>query len=470
MAECNSSRDRSNNIKIDNMIKYKIILTILVGALWLGSCSQQTSQKEEVEHPNLTKLKNQTAEFRPEIIKMNEQVYVAVGYDGSNSAMIIGDDGVIIIDALRSLGAAEKVEEAFKQICDKPVVALIYTHGHQDHTGGTSAFVGANKAVQIIAREGFKEELQEHSPVEKILAKRNARQFGRNLPDSEIINRGVTAGRTPTDRVGKGYIAPNRTFSDSLVITIAGIDLELYAVNAETNDHLFVWTPSLKALFTGDNYYKAFPNLYAIRGSRYRDVKSWGEVVKIMSTFPVEHLVPGHTRPLTGAANVHQNLTNYASAILSVYEQTIACMNKGYTVQKAVESVKLPADLREQDNLQEFYGSVAWGVRSIFAFYVGWFDGNPTHLYPLELVNEAAHIVKMAGGEEKVLAHLNSAFEDGDYQWGLQLSDYLLQLNYKAGEVIVLKIALLRKLAAQQINAPARNYYLSFANELEAKL
>ena len=69
--------------------------------------------------------------------------------------------------------------------------ALIYTHGHLDHTGGTSAFVGNNKDVKIIAREGFKDELQEHSPVEPILKQRNIRQFGRDLPANEIINRGV---------------------------------------------------------------------------------------------------------------------------------------------------------------------------------------------------------------------------------------------------------------------------------------
>jgi alkyl sulfatase BDS1-like metallo-beta-lactamase superfamily hydrolase len=71
-------------------------------------------------------------------------------------------------------------------------------------------------------------------------------------------------------------ISPNLTFSDSLWINLAGLEFELYAVNGETNDHLFVWCPSQEALFAGDNYYKAFPNLYAIRGSRYRDVQSWG--------------------------------------------------------------------------------------------------------------------------------------------------------------------------------------------------
>jgi len=454
--------------KLNKILSFGLLIT---GIVFQQACQNSTEKntlpEQGQEHPNITKLKNQSAEFRPEIIQLNDQVYVAVGYDGSNASMVIGEQGVVIIDALRALGAAEKVAEEFRKITDKPVKALIYTHGHLDHTGGTSAFTGNHKDVQVIARAGFKDELQEHSPVEAILKQRNARQFGRDLPAKDIINRGVAAGSTSTDRAGKGYLEPNMTFQDSAFLRLAGIDFELYAANGETNDALFVWIPSLKTLFTGDNYYKAFPNLYAIRGSQYRDVKSWGESIHKMSTFPVEYLVPGHTRPVSGKAVVHRNLTNYASAILSVYDQTIDAMNKGYTLQHTVDKVRLADSLSTQPNLQEFYGSVPWGVRSIFLHYVGWFDGNPTNLYPLSAPQEAKHMMELAGGESNMLRNLNKATDEGNYQWGLQLADYLLQTDYERTKVMEAKIRLLRGLAAQQINAPARNYFLSYAYELE---
>ena len=453
--------------------KYKYILNLtlfLLVIILLEACYNPSDESSVQEHPNITKLKNHSSEFSPEIIQLNKNVYVAVGYDGSNASMVIGEQGVVIIDALRALGAAEKVAEEFRRITNEPVKALIYTHGHQDHTGGASAFIGKSKGVKVIAREGFKEELQERSPVEPILKQRNARQFGRNLPVKDIINRGVAAGSTSTDRVGKGYINPNFSFNDSLYITLAGMDFELYSANGETNDQLFVWCPGLATLFTGDNYYKSFPNLYAIRGSQYRDVKSWGESVQKMSTFPVEYLVPGHTRPLSGKSLIHRNLKNYSSAILSVYNQTIDAMNKGNTLQQTVDSVRLADSLLNQPNLQEFYGSVPWGVRSIFLHYVGWFDGNPTNLYPLSTSQEAKHIIDLAGGTNKMLKHLNYAVKEGNYQWGLQLADYLLKVDFERLEVTKKKIKLLRGLAAQQINAPARNYYLSYSYELEEKI
>lgn len=446
---------------------------LFLSIVFIQSCEQtkvvdgNKVKVEQGEHPNITKLRQQSAEFTPEIIKLNENVYVAVGFDGSNASMVIDDEGVVIVDALRALGAAEIVAGKFREISDKPVKAVIYTHGHADHTGGSSAFVGDSKDVKVIAREGFKEELQENSPVEAILKIRNGRQFGRGLKDEDVINRGVGPGITSSDRVGEGYIKPNTTFQGDLKINLAGIDFELYAADGETNDELFVWIPGFETLFTGDNYYKSFPNLYAIRGSQYRDVKSWGESIQKMASFPVEYLVPGHTRPLSGKDKVHENLNNYSTAILSVFDQTIDAMNKGYSLQQTVDSVRLSDDLINQANLQEFYGSVPWGVRSIYLHYVGWFDGNPSNLNPLSGSEEARRIIELAGGEQVMYEQLNEAIATGNYQWGLQLSDYLLQTDYKNTQVIEMQIKLLRALAAQQINAPARNYYLSYAHELE---
>ena len=57
---------------------------------------------------------------------------------------------------------------------------------------------------------------------------------------------------------------------DRLKVTLAGIDLELVHAPGETPDQLNVWWGKEKVLFPADNIYKAFPNLYAVRGTTTR--------------------------------------------------------------------------------------------------------------------------------------------------------------------------------------------------------
>ena len=47
--------------------------------------------------------------FEPAIIKVAENVYTAIGYQVSTNTMIVGDDGVIIIDPGQQVGGAEQV-------------------------------------------------------------------------------------------------------------------------------------------------------------------------------------------------------------------------------------------------------------------------------------------------------------------------------------------------------------------------
>ena len=59
--------------------------------------------------------------------------------------------------------------------------------------------------------------------------------------------------------------------------------------------------------------------------------------------------------------------------------------------------------------------------------------------------------------------------KEGDFQWALELADYLKWMGKAERESARdIKISALRSLAAQEYNAPNRNYYLSYAIELES--
>ncbi|ELS01831.1 alkyl sulfatase-like hydrolase [Xenococcus sp. PCC 7305] len=457
------------------MKKRSIIKTIFVGAIsgcvafiTPSAVAQFESGTDDLTPTEL--LEQHSEQFKPEIIQITENIYTAVGYDGSNASLIVGETGSFIVDTLRATSAAEVVLAEFKKITDKPIEAIIYTHSHGDHIGGAKVFAQDFNPV-IYARSNFAPEIRESSVI-KARRVRGARQFGRNLSDDEIINRGIAPARTPTVGVGEGFLPPTETFGDEkLAVTIAGIQVEMVAAPGETDDQLYVWLPELEVLFSGDNFYRAFPNLYAIRGTPYRDVQQWANSVAQMSQLGADYLVPGHTRPITGEPEIQEALANYSAAIQTVYEQTIAGINRGLTPDELVQEVQLPPELASQPYLIEFYGAVPWAVRSIFTGYLGWFDGNPANLFALPPEAEAQRMVELAGGSELFLAEIKTSLDQEDYQWVLQLADHSIRLGgASAVEAKKLKIQALRALAEQQVNAPARNYYLSVANELEAEL
>ena len=109
---------------------------------------------------------------------------------------------------------------------------------------------------------------------------------------------------------------------------------------------------------------------------------------------------------------------------------------------------------------------VPWGVKSVFYGKIGWFDGNPTSLLPLSEREQAERIIGLGGGADNIFMELQDAIGSEEYQWAMQLADYLLATEYRTAEATEIKIQALRGIARQQINPTARNYYFTFANEL----
>lgn len=415
-------------------------------------------------------LKERNKEFREEVIEVADNVYTAVGFSVSNVSMIVGKTGVVIIDTGLDTFRAKKILAEFRKITDKAVRAIIITHGHGDHTGGVSVFVGDGKP-EIWAHANFESEARHWKRAGLTVQKlRGARQGGFRLPRTQRINNGIAPAQYPK-RQGSVFnsqaVKPTRLLrSKRNKLDIAGISLELVQSPGETNDQIYVVIPDRKVLFSGDNFYKSFPNLYAIRGTPKRDVRLWAKSLTAMLNKKPKVLVGGHTRPIIGRDKVKSVLTDFRDAVKFVHDKTAEGMNKGMTADQLVKYVKLPDRLAKKEYLREFYGNVEWGVRHVFSFYVGWFDGNPTNLGRLSPKEEATRMVKLAGGKDRLLQRAREAFKKGDAQWTAQLTDYLLALDPNSKTAKSLKADALTVLGERCLTATGRNYYLTVAQEL----
>ena len=413
--------------------------------------------------PNKALVNHNKTQFKKSVIELCPGVWTAVGFAASTQHMIAGESTVTIVDTSESTGAAELVLGEFRKITDKPIERIIYTHSHRDHISGASVF-SEGRDIPILASHTFQSDLigqdQHNIAPNKALNRRTMAQFGFGLTAEQRISLGCGPGDRPMEGMGAGHIAPNQLIDSDTDLDLDGIAAQLIMAPGETADHMVVWLPEHKVLIPGDNWYHAFPNLYAIRGTAYRDFHAWANSLHLLDKLAAEVLAPGHTMPVFGADNVHEVLTTTREAIMHVMQHTAEGMNAGLSMDDIAATITLPTAIAAKPWLGEFYGKASWSARAYASGTLGWYDGNPTNLGTLSTATRAQHIADLAGGTQALLSAANAT---DDLQWKLELCDQLIALGEPAEQ---LKATTMQALAETEINATARNTYLWEAKQL----
>jgi uncharacterized sulfatase len=417
--------------------------------------------------------------FEPAIIEVADNVYTAIGYQVSANTMIVGADGVIIIDPGQQIAGAEQVRAEFAQITDKPVRAIIYTHGHGDHTNGAAAFFEADVGIEVWARANFGSEINRVAAAGLGGGARPSNTQGFDLNPEQKIGVGVAipperppAGSGMVDgvavRAQPRRITPTNTFSEDRVsLEIAGVELQLVAAPGETADQLYVWLPEQRVVFAGDNFYQSWPNVYPLRGTARRSIRDWISSIDSMVQEDPLHVVGGHTTPMLN--NAAEVLTNYRDAMQWVHDRTIEGAKQYMTPDELVDYAALPPHLADLDYLADYYGSV-WGtVRDIYAQDLGWFDGDPLNLHRETPFRQSQRMADLAGSVDTLWMKAQEAMAADDPLGAAQLAQHVIRLRPDDPAPMLLMADALDIIGQRTFNAPARNYTLSSANRFRAQ-
>ncbi|MEN0065198.1 MAG: alkyl sulfatase dimerization domain-containing protein [Myxococcota bacterium] len=403
-----------------------------------------------------------------ELLEIVDGIHVAIGYGLANAILLEGPEGIVLVDAMESATAAREVREAFRSITDVPVSALILTHNHADHVFGGAVMAPGD--VPVYAHKETEAEIDRVVNVTReILQVRSAAMFGSALPDHGALS----IGDGPRLRFDPSNIAlkrPTHTIDKPTQVELGGLSLELLPMPGETDDHLAIWLPDRRVLLPGDNIYEAFPNLYSIRGTPYRDVRVWIDSLDRMRDLQAALLVPSHTHPVVGADAVERTLTAYRDAIQYVHDQTVRHMNKGLTPDELAATIRLPPHLAQHPWLKETYGRVDWSVRAIYDGYLGWFDGDASMLRPLAPEERAERFANAFAQARPLSEEASAALERGDFAWAAEVAQ-LWRRSAPGERAADLALASAYEgLARDALNMNARRYLLTQTGVLRGEI
>jgi cyclase len=264
----------------------------------------------------------------PRVVSINDRVHVLLGpvqhanpeNQGYmvNSTVILGDEGVILVDPGGSREVGTHIARVIQNITSKPVTHIVNTHHHGDHYLGNSAFEGAaiissEKCRDMVLKTG-------HDWLELM-----EQLVGRRLPGTKPIAADIA------------FPEGSRT-----EVVLHGIQMILWVpMGSHTVGDILVYLPQDKVLVTGD---VVVDGIVPVMQDAY--VKNWIGTLGEIQELDVRTFVPGHGNLMTmgDVKALHDAIIRFYSGV-----------KEGYAKGLDESAIRKSLDLTDWENLERSY-------------------------------------------------------------------------------------------------------------------
>jgi len=244
-----------------------------------------------------------------QLIKVADGVYAAIAETryklNCNAAVIMTDDGVIVVDSHSKPSAARALYKEIQAVTKKPVRKMINTHFHWDHWQGNEVYAAANPGLEIVATQQTRENLTKPdagrggipfieqqiktlpTEVEKlksdILKETNAdtkKNLESNLQQAETYLQELKQIKPAL---------PTRTVSTTATLREQGREIQLHVLGrGHTDGDLYIYLPKEKVVMTGDALVDWMPFI----NDGYPE--DWVTTLTALEKLDFTHIIPGH--------------------------------------------------------------------------------------------------------------------------------------------------------------------------------
>jgi glyoxylase-like metal-dependent hydrolase (beta-lactamase superfamily II) len=239
-----------------------------------------------------------------------------------NTGVVIGDDAVLICDALATPVMAQNLVAEIRKVTDKPIKYVVLSHYH---------------AVRVLGASGYKAE-----GMQEIIASQGTYEM--------IVERGEQDWKSEYERFPRlfdaydsipGLTWPTLVFKEAVTLWM-GKDLEVRIMHVgpgHTRGDTIVWIPSEKVLFSGD--------LVEADAACYTgdaQLEEWPATLDALAALGAEKLVPGRGPALVGAARVAEGLAytrDFVTTLLASAKEAVA---QGMNLKQAMAHTRKAMD------------------------------------------------------------------------------------------------------------------------------
>ncbi|MER7947642.1 alkyl sulfatase dimerization domain-containing protein [Streptomyces sp. NPDC096079] len=426
----------------------------------------------DTAHPSLWRQGQLAA--RQGLYEVTGGVYQVRGLDLSNMTLVEGERGVIVIDPLISVETAAAALALYREHRgERPVTGVIYTHSHGDHFGGVRGVLphGSEDGVPILAPAGF----LEHAVSENVYA-------GAAMTRRASYMYGVGLPKAPDGQIGVGLGQGASTGTISLIPptvditetgqreTVDGVRIVFQLTpGTEAPSEMNFLFPDHRALCLAENATHNMHNVLTLRGAVVRDSRIWARYLdEAIEYFHGQYDVgfASHHWPTWGHDNVVRFLAEQRDLYAYMHDQTLRLLNEGWTGAEIAERIELPPALAKAWHARGYYGSLSHNAKAVYQRYLGWYDGNPAHLWEHPPVELARRYVDVAGGPAEALAKARAYAEGGDLRFAATLLGHVVFADPGNEEAKGALAGVYEKLGYGAENATWRNFYLRGAQEL----
>jgi glyoxylase-like metal-dependent hydrolase (beta-lactamase superfamily II) len=269
----------------------------------------------------MTKAFASQGDLKPKKIsfqKLSKSCYAFTTEGDPNTGVIVGEDGVMVIDAQATPLMAREVIRRIRGVTSKPVKYVVLTHYHAVRVLGASAF----KAQQVIASQ----------PTLELIRERGAQDMKSEIGRFPRLFRG--AETIP------GLTWPTLAFSGELTLMMGKLEVRIIHAGAgHTAGDTIVWVPSEKVLFSGDLVeYEA--GVYT--GDAH--LEEWPATLQRLRDLKAKALVPGRGPALTTPAACDRGIAYTQDFIRGLYEVAQQGVREGKSLKEVYEMARRRMD------------------------------------------------------------------------------------------------------------------------------